>query len=593
MRNSLMSAEQQPKKMDLFGQHLVAVGKLSQDQLNQALLMSGDHRDSLVHTIIDNHIMTSHDVAVAVADYYDLPYYDISTLDLESIDEKLMKFKLVKSQHVFPISAENNTLLLAIIDPSHDELQEIDQSNPDLTEYAFNSGYKIKYVVVDDDKLKHIFSNLNLTPQAEVTSIKESMDDLSTELMVDFEGIDLMIEDDEVEHVEDLEHEETPIVHFVNKILLDAINSHSSDIHFEPYEGYSRVRYRQDGILYEVVKPPKQLSASIVARIKVMSNLDISEHRIPQDGRFKLRLGGNRAIDFRVSTCPTMYGEKVVMRILDADSTPLVLDDLGMEDLQKKAYLSAISNAQGMILVTGPTGSGKTVSLYTALGMLNTTEKNISTIEDPVEIYMHGINQVQVNNKAGLNFSSALRSFLRQDPDIIMVGEIRDLETAEIAVKASQTGHLVLSTLHTNNAPVTLARLSNMGVEPFNIASSVILVMAQRLVRKLCEHCKKPVVYDHAMLEQQGVCEAELEGLELFEAGDCVKCVGGYRGRIGIYEVMPISAEMTHIIMNKGTSIDLEKQANKEGIDSLRQSGLKKVQAGLTSLQELNRVIAV
>lgn len=586
-----MSREPNTRRLDLFGQHLVATGLIDQATLDQVLLEAIAKGDSLVAAIIKRQIISPLDLATAVADFYDLPLYNLDEHDSQKIDPKLLEFKLVKNKHAYPISLENNTIIFAVTDPSKAALQSIEKSSRDLYHYVYKAGYKIKYVVVEQDKFDKVFTTIETTEDKSITSIKDTMNDLSSQL-TDFEGIELSYEDENVEEsTEDLEHEETPIVHFVNKILLDAINSHSSDVHFEPYETMCRVRYRQDGILYEVVKPPKQLAASIVARIKVMASLDISEHRIPQDGRFKLRLGGKRSIDFRVSTCPTMYGEKVVMRILDAESTPLVIDDLGMEDDQKRAYLSAIANSQGMILVTGPTGSGKTVSLYTALGILNTPQKNISTIEDPVEIYMRGVNQVQVNNKSGLTFASALRSFLRQDPDIVMVGEIRDLETAEIAVKASQTGHLVLSTLHTNSAPVTLARLSNMGVEAFNIASSVILVMAQRLVRKLCDNCKQPAEYDEEMLLKQGFTADEITDLTLYEPGDCPNCVGGYKGRVGIYEVMPISSDMMHIIMNKGTSLDLENQAKKEGINNLRQSGLLKVRKGVTSLQELNRVI--
>ena len=576
---------------DLFGQYLVSKGVLSSVLLEQAFDEVADGQ-SLTGYLYEQKIVSSRDLAHHLADYYDLPLYDISVQSIETIDKNLFSFNLVKNRHGLPIYSNHDVLTIAVVDPSVIELDESHSNDHGLADYMFMSGSTIRYVIVERDALNALFDQLNVS---KTTSIEESIEDLTSDLLVDFDDIevDLEEEEDTVDAgMDDLEHNETPIVHFVNKILLDAIQSNSSDIHFEPYEKSCRIRFRQDGILYEVVKPPRQLANSIVARLKVMSNLDISEHRIPQDGRFKIRIRGNRSIDFRVSTCPTMYGEKVVMRILDAESTPLNVDFLGMEDFQKEHYLSAISKSQGMILVTGPTGSGKTVSLYTALGILNTTEKNISTIEDPIEIYMQGVNQVQVNNKAGLTFASALRSFLRQDPDIVMVGEIRDLETAEVAVKASQTGHLVLSTLHTNNAPVTLARLANMGVELFNIASSVILVMAQRLVRRLCEHCKKPIDYDADLLEQQGFTKEQVKGIQLYDAVGCSKCSSGYKGRVGIYEVMPISSEMAHVIMENGNSMDIEAQARKEGLSDLRQSGLLKVARGLTTLQELNRVIA-
>jgi type IV pilus assembly protein PilB len=390
--------------------------------------------------------------------------------------------------------------------------------------------------------------------------------------------------------VTDSDIDDAPVVRFVNKVLLDAINKGASDIHLEPYEKEFRVRFRHDGVLHEFATPPRSLAMRIIARLKVMSRMNIAERRVPQDGRIKMNLSKNRSIDFRVNTLPTLYGEKVVLRILDSSASQLGIEVLGFEDYQKKLYLDALKKPYGMILVTGPTGSGKTVSLYTGLSILNTPDVNISTCEDPVEINMVGVNQVNVNNKAGLNFAVALRAFLRQDPDIIMVGEIRDLETAEIAVKAAQTGHLVLSTLHTNDAPQTLTRLANMGVPPYNIASAVHLIMAQRLARRLCSKCKKEIQIPHEALLRSGFREDQLEGLTIFAPVGCDSCTGGYKGRTGIYQVMPVSEEMGHLIMEGCNSMQLEEQARREGIADLREAGLRKVAAGVTSLEEVDRV---
>jgi type IV pilus assembly protein PilB len=388
----------------------------------------------------------------------------------------------------------------------------------------------------------------------------------------------------------DTDVDDAPVVRFVNKILLDAINSGASDIHFEPYEKSYRVRYRRDGVLKEVATPPVALNRRISARLKVLSRLDISERRVPQDGRMKMKLSKNRAIDFRVNTCPTLFGEKIVLRILDPTSAQLGIDALGYEEDQKQLYMDALDQPQGMILVTGPTGSGKTVSLYTGLNILNTEDRNISTAEDPAEINLPGVNQVNVDNKVGLTFASALKAFLRQDPDVIMVGEIRDMETGEIAIKAAQTGHLVLSTLHTNDAPQTLSRMINMGIAPFNIASSVSLIIAQRLARRLCNNCKKPVDIPKEALLEEGFTEDDLPGLKVYKPVGCDQCDSGYKGRVGIYQVMPISEEMARIIMAEGNAIQLADQAQKEGIRDLRQSGLIKVKQGVTSLEEVNRV---
>jgi len=415
------------------------------------------------------------------------------------------------------------------------------------------------------------------------------MEDLMDDDLDDVEFSDE--DDDKQQEADSSEVDDTPVVRFVNKVLLDAINKKASDLHFEPYEKRYRVRFRIDGILREVASPPLNMAPRITARIKVMSKMDTAERRVPQDGRIKMNISKSKSIDFRVSTCPTLFGEKIVMRILDSSSAQLGIDVLGYEDEQKELYLKALANPYGMILVTGPTGSGKTVSLYTGLNILNTEDTNISTAEDPVEINLEGINQVNVNAKVGLTFSSALRAFLRQDPDIVMVGEIRDLETAEIAIKAAQTGHMVMSTLHTNDAPQTLARLANMGVPPFNIASAVNLIIAQRLGRRLCNECKEVDDLPKEALLEEGFTEEDIaEGMTIYKAVGCDVCDGGNKGRVGIYQVMPISEDMGRIIMQNGNAMDLADQATKEGIDDLRRSGLKKVKAGIMSLQELNRV---
>jgi len=412
------------------------------------------------------------------------------------------------------------------------------------------------------------------------------------ELDGDLDDIDISSEEDGggSDSGGEVDVDDAPVVRFINKVLLDAINTGASDIHFEPYEKFYRVRYRRDGVLTEIATPPVGLSRKISARLKVLSRLDISERRIPQDGRMKMKLSKNRAIDFRVSTCPTLFGEKIVLRILDPTSAQLGIDVLGYEEDQKEMYLNALSKPQGMILVTGPTGSGKTVSLYTGINILNTEDRNISTAEDPAEINLPGINQVNVDNKVGLTFSSALKAFLRQDPDVIMVGEIRDMETGEIAIKAAQTGHLVLSTLHTNDAPQTLSRMMNMGIAPYNIASSVELIIAQRLARRLCPNCKAVKDIPPQTLIEEGFSPDIVKTIKIYGPVGCDQCNGGYKGRVGIYQVMPISDAMRRIIMEGGNSIQLADQAQKEGINDLRQSGLVKVASGLTSLEEVNRV---
>ncbi len=525
--------------------------------------------------LVESKKLSSVVVARAASEEFGIPLFDITTLDLEAAPIKLVDEKIIRRHRVLPIYKRGTKLYVAITDPTN--LQALD-------EIKFNTGLGTEPILVDEAKLS--------------LAIDKCLEAADTSLMNlsgadDLEGLDITADDD-AKAKSKLDGEEgvneAPIVKFVNKILMDAINIGASDIHIEPYEKSYRVRYRQDGMLREVASPPLALAARIAARVKILSRLDIAERRVPQDGRMKLRISKNRAIDFRVSTLPTLFGEKIVMRILDPTSATLGVEKLGFEPEQKRLFLEAVERPYGMVLVTGPTGSGKTVSLYTAVHILNTPDRNISTAEDPVEINLAGINQVNMNDKAGLTFSTALRAFLRQDPDVILVGEIRDLETAEIAIKAAQTGHMVLSTLHTNDAPATLSRLANMGVAPFNIASAVNLIVAQRLARRLCQVCKKPISVPKPALLKAGFKETELADLKVYGPVGCDQCKDGYKGRVGIYQVMPISAKIGEIIMRGGTALDVEVQARKDGIPDLRDSALKKVRDGVTSLAEAERL---
>ncbi len=517
-------------------------------------------------------LMTEQEIARFAADTFGYPLLDIRELDPTTILQDAIDKKLVGKHHVLPIGKRGNRITVALADPTN--LRALD-------EIRFQSGLSVDAVVVEASKL-----------EATIAKQSESTADTLDALTGDDFDMDLLDQESgaEKEGADDVQAEvdDAPVVRFIQKVLVDAINEGASDIHFEPYEKYYRIRVRTDGALREIAQPPLILREKIAARIKVISRLDISEKRVPQDGRMKLVLSKNKAIDFRVSTLPTLHGEKIVMRILDPSSAMLGIDALGYDPDQREALVEAIGRPYGMILVTGPTGSGKTVSLYTCLNMLNKGDSNISTAEDPAEINLPGINQVNVNEKAGLTFATALRAFLRQDPDIIMVGEIRDLETAEISIKAAQTGHLVLSTLHTNDAPTTLERLRNMGVAAFNIASSVILITAQRLARRLCK-CKEPIDIPHEALIEAGFSEEELDGSwQPMGPKGCDICQGsGYKGRVGIYQVMPISEEIQRIIMNNGNSMDIAAQAELEGVSDLRHSGLRKVKAGITSLTEV------
>ncbi len=515
--------------------------------------------------------MGAREVALFASETFGYPLVDLDSLDEAQLPRDAIDRKLMRNHQVIALNKRGNRLAVALADPT--TLRALD-------EIRFQTGMAVDPVVVEADKLSMLVNKLSETTETALRDL--TGEDFDMELLAD------EAPEAAAEAAGSVDVDDAPVVRFIQKMLLDAITEGASDIHFEPYEKFYRIRFRTDGILREVAQPPLVLKEKIASRIKVISRLDISEKRVPQDGRMKLVLSKNRAIDFRVSTLPTLHGEKIVMRILDSSQALLNIDLLGYEPDQKQALLDAIARPYGMVLVTGPTGSGKTVSLYTCLNLLNKPGINIATAEDPAEINLAGINQVNIHEKAGLTFATALRSFLRQDPDIIMVGEIRDLETAEIAVKAAQTGHLVLSTLHTNDAPTTLTRLANMGVQPFNIASSVVLITAQRLARRLCS-CKKPVSIPTEALLQAGFAEEDLDGSwQPFGIGGCERCKGsGYKGRLGIYQVMPVSEEIARIIMTNGNSMELAAQAQREGIRDLRQSGLLKVKQGMTSLEEV------
>jgi type IV pilus assembly protein PilB len=530
------------------------------------------NKQPFVQYLVEQKILDSERIALAAANEFGVPLLDLNAVELLDLPLNLVDEKLVRKHRALPIFRRGNRLFLAVSDPTNHQA---------LDDIRFNTGLATDAVLVEEAKLA---AAIEQAIEAQDTTMSEMLD-------TDLDNLDIASDEDEGGDDSDLNVDDAPIVRYVNKILVDAISNGASDIHFEPYERYFRIRFRQDGMLREVANPPITIAARLVARLKVMSRMNIAERRVPQDGRIKLKLSRNREIDFRVNTLPTLYGEKVVLRILDASAALVGIDNLGFEPEQKSAFLGAISKPYGMILVTGPTGSGKTVSLYTALDILNQSEVNISTVEDPVEIQVAGINQVNMNPKTGLTFAAALRAFLRQDPDIVMVGEIRDLETAEIAVKAAQTGHLVLSTLHTNDAPQSLTRLANMGVPPFNIASSVILIMAQRLARQLCPLCKEPEDVPREALLEEGFTPEEIEGgLTIYRAVGCDRCNSGYRGRVGIFQVMKVSEEIGRLIMEGGNSMQVAEQARREGAVDLRHSGLRKVKAGVTSLEEINRV---
>lgn len=555
-----------------LAKQLVVADLISEKSAQNAYQQALRAKIPFVHYLVQNKLATGREVAEVAADQFGISFLDLSALDREIQPKGVVSEKLIRQHHALPLYKRGNKLFVGLSDPTNHQA---------ITDIQFSTGFTAEAILVEDDKLSDAIEKF-------FDSATTGLEDMAD---IDLDGLDVQsVNDGREEPIAGQDADDAPVVRFVNKMLLDAIRSGSSDLHFEPYEKVYRVRFRTDGMLREIAKPPINLAGRISARLKVMANLDISERRRPQDGRIKMRISKNKAIDFRVNTLPTLWGEKIVMRILDPSSAQMGIDALGYESHQKELYLQALSQPQGMILVTGPTGSGKTVSLYTGLNILNTIDINISTAEDPVEINMEGINQVNVNNKQGLDFAQALRSFLRQDPDVIMVGEIRDLETAEIAIKAAQTGHLVLSTLHTNSAAETLTRLQNMGVASFNIATSVSLIIAQRLARKLCTHCKKEANIPRESQLEEGFPIDKIGTFKIYEPVGCDQCNAGYKGRQGIYEVVRITKELQRLIMEAGNSIEIATQMRKEGFNDLRTSGLVKVMEGVTSLAEVNRV---
>jgi type IV pilus assembly protein PilB len=552
-----------------LARQLVDAQLLAESAAQQAVVKAKQAKVPLVTYLVQQRLVQSRPLAELAAQEFGVPFLDLAAIDKEQLPKDIVNEKLMQQHHFLPLSKRGNKLFIALSDPTNQQA---------INDVSFGSKLAVEVVLVEDDKLHQ--------------AIERYLDTGTGGL--DLGDIDLDLETDGGERPQEAvagtDADDAPVVKFVNKMLLDAIKKGSSDLHFEPYEKMYRVRFRTDGILHEAARPPVQLVSRISARLKVMSNMDISERRKPQDGRVKLKVSKTKSIDFRVNTLPTLWGEKIVMRILDSSSAQMGIDALGYEDVQKELYLQALKQPQGMILVTGPTGSGKTVSLYTGLNILNTEDINISTAEDPVEINLEGINQVNVNPRQGLDFSQALRAFLRQDPDVIMVGEIRDLETAEIAIKAAQTGHMVMSTLHTNSAAETLTRLRNMGVPAFNLATSVNLIIAQRLARKLCNKCKRVHEVPREALLAEGFREEEIGSFTLYQPIGCEECNAGYRGRVGIYEVVKITPALQQMIMEEGNSIEIAARMRTEGFNDLRRSGLVKAMQGITSLEEINRV---
>lgn len=537
---------------------------LSAQVISRTLQEARRNKVSFITQLHRQHLVSPELLIRAIAQEYSLPIFDLNPVNLDALPTKLIEPQLLHKHQALPLRQRGKHLLVGVSDPSNQQ---------NLDDIQFHTALNVSPVLVQEDQLQEALDSLlhpNVTKTASNTPLAEVITLASnTESDVD----------------------DAPVVRYVNQVLQDAINASASDIHFEPYENHYRIRFRLDGILHDQPSPEPDIASRLASRLKVMAQLNIAEKRVPQDGRIRLSASKNRAIDFRINTCPTLYGEKVVLRILDSTTTRLNIHELGMETQQQALFLQAINKPQGIILVTGPTGSGKTVTLYTALNRLNKAEVNISTVEDPVEIQVAGINQVNINTKTGLTFAEALRAFLRQDPDIMMVGEIRDLETAEIAIKAAQTGHLVMSTLHTNDASQTLMRLNYMGVPAFNIASSIHLIIAQRLARRLCDHCKQIDKLGAEALREEGFTDTDLQsGITIYRANGCAACTNGYKGRIGLFEVMPVSDAMGRLIVDGADAIQIRDQASKEGVLSLRNAGLNKVKAGLTSLAEINRV---
>ena len=570
-----MAVTAQKYSLGGLSRRLVQDGIMDEAAVQEAHAEAKEAKTTLVAYLIANELAEPRDVAIAASHEFGVPLLDLDFADIDLDAVRLVSEKILTKHRVLPLLKRGKRLFVAVSDPTN--LQAVD-------DIKFATGLSVDAIIVEQDKLEH---HVTKSLEAVDTSMSSFDDD-----EFDLESLEITGGDDEdTGDITKDDVDDAPVVRFVNKVLLDAIKRGASDVHFEPYEKTFRVRTRLDGILKEVALPPVQLAMKVSARLKVMARLDIAERRVPQDGRMKMRLSKNRAIDFRVNTCPTLFGEKIVLRILDPSSAKLGIEALGYEEPQRLLYEAALAKPYGMILVTGPTGSGKTVSLYTGLNMLNTEERNISTAEDPCEINIPGINQVNVHPKVGLTFAAALKAFLRQDPDVIMVGEIRDLETAEIAIKAAQTGHLVLSTLHTNDAPRTLTRMVDMGVKPYAIATSVSLIIAQRLARRLCESCKETRDVPKEALLKEGFSKDDLKaGFKIFGPVGCKQCVDGYKGRTGIYQVMDCSDAIGRLIMEGGNAIQIADQAAKEGVWDLRQSGLKKVKDGITSLEEINRV---
>ncbi len=561
--------ETPPSTLSGVARVLVNAGKLNAKTAEELSKSARERKSSFVSAVVGNGSIKADDLAHTLSTALALPLVDLAAVDLQKLPRNLVDPKIANQYQLIVLGKRGNRLFIGAADPTDQEAVE---------RIKFATQLTPEWVIVEYDKLAREL-------ESQGASANEVLESLAT---ADFD-FDVTEEDAESAEGSDVaaEVEDAPVVRFLQKMLIDAINLRASDLHFEPYEYNYRVRFRVDGELREITQPPLAIKDKLASRIKVISRMDIAEKRVPQDGRMKLKFG-TKAIDFRVSTLPTLFGEKVVIRILDGSSAKLGVESLGYEKIERDRLMLAIQRPYGMVLVTGPTGSGKTVSLYTCLNILNQPGVNIATVEDPAEINLPGINQVNVNDKAGLTFAAALKAFLRQDPDIIMVGEIRDLETADIAIKAAQTGHMVMSTLHTNDAPTTLTRLMNMGVAPFNIAASILLITAQRLARRLCENCKKPADYPRESLLKAGFLAEELDGnWKPYRAVGCSACNNGYKGRVGLYQVMPVTEAIQRIILGEGTSLDIERQARAEGVRDLRQSGLVKVRAGATTLEEV------
>ncbi len=570
-----MDSQTAPKITFGLIKSLINKGFIDETDTPELISQAKKEKISVLSYILSRQLVDNCSVAMIAVEEFGLPFLDLDVIDIQQLPLSELTDSLIREHQVLPLFKRNNTLFIALSDPTNSHT---------LNQIKFHTRQQTEIIIVEDNKLN---TTIQLCLDAQETTIADILDE---NISIIEEEEPLPTPQNQIENSSEIN--DAPIVRFVKQIMVDAIKKGASDIHVEPYEHFFRIRFRADGILQEIATPPSTMANRMISRIKVMAKMDIAVRRIPQDGRIKIKLSKDKFIDFRVNTCPTLYGEKVVLRILDPSSTTLGIEALGFESNQMKSFMNAINQPYGLILITGPTGSGKTVTLYTALNILNSPQLNISTAEDPVEITLPGINQVTMNTKAGVNFSTTLRAFLRQDPDVIMVGEIRDQETAEIAVKAAQTGHLVLSTLHTNDAPQTLNRLIQMGIPPYNIISSIQLIVAQRLVRKLCNHCKqkekeKP---PNKILLDAGFNQESLKNLTLFTPQGCEHCHNGYLGRIGIYQVMPISDAMQQLILTNCDSNQLETQCQSENILNLRQSALKKVSAGITSLEEINRI---